>query len=131
MKRNLIHGAIAGLLSGFTSVAYMNSYSNNMEVDFSATAAPIMIIITSIIGVVIAAVGHWGLHKFNWLGSKTDITFNLIFFFLSFISIFGTFGASLPEGTLKPELFPGMIIPMHFFPILFWLIVKPMFNEKQ
>jgi len=130
MKKKIIHGTIAGILSGITSVAYMFSYSSNMQVDFSSIANPVMIILTSTIGLLMATIGYWGINKLNWFGVKTELVFNFIFFILSFVSIFGTFGAPLPDGTIKPELFSGMVIPMHFFPMLFWLMLKPVFKNK-
>lgn len=125
-----MHGSLGGLLAGITSVVFQQIYSTNMEADFSAIAQPVMIVVTSIVGTVIASLGYWFLKRQNWFGSKTDLGFYVIFFVLSFLSIFGTFGAPLPEGTLNPELFAGLVIPMHFFPILFWLMAKPFFEKK-
>lgn len=128
MKRNLIHGTLAGLLAGLVSVAYQMVYSSNMLVDFSAIAMPVMILISTVLGTLIASLGYWLLKRFNWFGEKTDLVFSLIFFALSFVSIYGTFGAPLPEGTLHADLFAGLVIPMHFFPMMLWLMVKPLFE---
>ncbi len=130
MKSNLIHGALAGLLAGLVSIAYQMVYSTNMLVDFSAIAMPLMILISTILGTVIASLGYWFLKRMNWFGSKTDLVYSLLFFALSFLSIYGTFGAPLPEGSSHPELFAGLVIPMHFFPMMLWLMVKPVFDEK-
>ena len=130
MKRNLIHGALAGLLAGLVSIAYQMIYSANMLVDFSAIAMPLMILISTTLGTVIASLGYWLLKRLNWFGSKTDLLFSLLFFALSFVSIYSTFGAPLPKGTLHSELFAGLVIPMHFFPFMLWLLMKPVFEEK-
>ncbi len=130
MKNELKHGLAGGIFAGIVSVIFLQIYSSQMEVDFSAIAQPAMIIITSIVGTILASAGYWFLNRNNWFGNKTDLVFYAIFFLLSFISIFGTFGAPLPEGTLKPELFSGLVIPMHFFPMLTWLMVKPFFEKN-
>jgi hypothetical protein len=131
MKNVLKHGVLAGLLAGIVSVVYQMVYSSSMVVDFSAIANPVMIVISSIVGSFIAGLGYWFLRKRNWLGAKTDLVFNSLYFILSFVSIYGTFGASLPEGTAQAELFPGLVIPMHFFPVIFWLTLKPVFEKNK
>ncbi|MBS2213971.1 hypothetical protein KEM09_21360 [Carboxylicivirga mesophila] len=130
MKKELFHGLLAGLLAGVVSVMYLHVYSSNMGVDFSAIAQPVMILISSIAGTVIAAAGYWLLKRLSWLGNKTDLIFTSLFFILSFISIYGTFGAPLPPETVHPELFTGLVIPMHFFPMLFWLMIKQLFQKQ-
>lgn len=130
MKNDLKHGLIAGLLAGIVSVLFLNVYSSNMGVDFSAIANPIMIVLATVIGTVIASVGYWIVKKVKWFGNNVDIVFYSLFFILSFVSIFGTFGAPLPPETLKPELFTGLTIPMHFFPMLTWLMLKHLFVKK-
>ncbi|TLX71060.1 hypothetical protein E9993_21270 [Labilibacter sediminis] len=131
MKNDLTHGVLAGLLAGIASVLFLNVYSSNLEVDFSAVAKPVMIIISSIIGTVLASVGYFLYKKIKWFSRQADLIFNIVFFILSFLSIYGTFSAPLPPNTLKPELFSGLTIPMHFFPMLFWLVVKPHFASKK
>ena len=131
MKNDLKHGLLAGLLAGVISVLFLNIYSSNMEVNFSAIANPIMILLTTIIGTTIASVGYYLFKKVSWFGKHVDLVFYSLFFILSFISIYGTFGAPLPPETLKPELFAGLTIPMHFFPMLFWLLVKHLFNPQR
>jgi len=131
MRNVLKQGVLAGALAGVVSVVYQIVYSLNMDVDFSEIAKPLMIVITTLIGTILAGFGYWFLKKFNWFGTKTDVVFSVLFFVLSFVSIYGTFGAPLPDGTLQPELFPGLVIPMHFFPMLFWLIMKSIFENNK
>jgi len=131
MRNVLKHALVAGILAGIVSAVYQMVYASNMHVDFSAIANPLMIVISTIIGTLIAGLGYWFLKKINWFGKQTDIAFSILFFLLSFISIYGTFGAPLPEGTLQPELFSGLVIPMHFFPMLVWLMVKPIFELNK
>ena len=131
MKNELKHGLISGILAGLVSVIFLQIYHSKMGVNFSEIAQPIMIIVATVIGTVIASIGYWFLKRQNWFGNKTDFIFYTFFFILSFISIFETFDAPLPEGTMNPELFAGLVIPMHFFPILSWLMVKPIFDTNK
>jgi hypothetical protein len=43
------------------------------------------------------------------------------------VSLAGAFGAKLPLDIEAPELFPGLVVPMHFFPALGWFTLKPLF----
>jgi hypothetical protein len=77
---------------------------------------------------VLAAIGYWIL---DWkLKDKGEIVFNFLFSLLSFASLLAPFGAKLPLDIEAPELFPGMVIPMHFFPALAWYTIKPLFIKK-
>jgi hypothetical protein len=129
-KRLLLLGLVSGLLAGIASVIYQKVYTSSLGVDFSKIAKPLGIVVSSVIGCIIAATGYWLLNK--WLKAKTEIVFNLIFVILSFASILGAFAARLPLDTTSPELFPGLAVPMHFFPALAWLTLKPLFfNSKN
>lgn len=75
------------------------------------------------------AVGYALLYKFN----RTELQgwLNLIIALLSFISIISPIAMSLPVDTESPELFPGLVVPMHFFPALAFFCIGPFFNKVQ
>jgi len=53
---------------------------------------------------------------------------SLIFFLiLSFASFYSPFAVMLPMNVQSSELFPGLTIPMHLMPVLFWIAMKPFF----
>src|SRR5712672_2012519 len=130
-KRSLLLGFVSGVLAGVAAVIYQQVYTNAQEnADFNVVTKPVSIIVASTFGCVLASVGYWLLNK--WLKNKTDIVFNLLFVILSFASILVIFGARLPKGvTADPSLFPGLTVPMHFFPALAWLTLKPLFIKEQ
>ena len=130
-KRLLLLGLVSGILSGLVSIIYQRVYTSSLGADFSKIAKPMAIVISCIIGCLIAALGYWVLNK--WLKNKTEIVFNFIFVILSFATILGAFAAKLPLDTNSPELFPGLVVPMHFFPALAWLTLRPIFfnNNNQ
>jgi hypothetical protein len=128
-KRSLLLGLIAGLLAGIASVIYQRVYKSSLGVDFADIAKPVNIIIGSILGAVLAAIGYWLFDK--WLRAKGEIVFNLLFVILSFASILGPIAIKLPLTVDSPELFPGLAVPMHFFPALAWFTLKPLFIKSD
>jgi len=128
IRKLLILGIVSGILAGTASIIYAYVYNNALGSDFSQVFTPVGVMITSVVGNVLASLGYFVLCR--WLKDKTDIVFNLIFAVLSFATIVGPFGAQLPLEIETPELFPGLTVPMHFFPILAWLTLKPLFIKN-
>ncbi|MCW3089331.1 MAG: hypothetical protein JWP81_400 [Ferruginibacter sp.] len=127
-KKSLLLGAVSGILAGVASLIYQKVYAKSLGVDFATVAKPLSIIIVSFLSGIIAAVGFWLLNK--WLKNKGEIVFNLLFTILSFASIAAAFAAKLPFDVDMPELFPGLVVPMHFFPALAWFTLKPLFIKN-
>jgi heme O synthase-like polyprenyltransferase len=125
LKKALALGIVAGILAGIVSLAYARVYSSALGANFFKVATPTGIISGSIFGAVLAAIGYWAFDK--TLKQKGEIVFNFVFVILSFASMLLAFGAKLPLDLDTPELFPGMVIPMHFFPALAWFTLKPLF----
>ena len=128
LKRLLLLGVISGILAGIVALIYQKVYSSSVGADFSNVAKPVGIVISNVVGCLVAAFGYWILNK--WLKGKTEIVFNFIFMILSFASMLPAFGAKLPLDVASPELFPGLVIPMHFFPALAWFTLEPLFIKN-
>jgi hypothetical protein len=128
-KSALALGIISGSLAGIASLVYAHVYHSSLGADFSKVATTVSIVATSIIGGALAAIGYWVLDK--WLKQKGEIVFNFLFVILSFASMLLAFGAKLPLTLEAPELFPGLVIPMHFFPALAWFTLKPLFIRQR
>jgi hypothetical protein len=62
------------------------------------------------------------LGKLKWMG-----WFNILVAVLSFASIISPISMSLPLDINNPELFPGLVVPMHFFPALAYFTLAPFF----
>jgi predicted membrane channel-forming protein YqfA (hemolysin III family) len=128
MKNTFWHGIVAGVLAGLAAFVYNYAYSEALLVNFSKVINPIAIFGSSIFGCVLAALGY---HFFSkWVHTHTDAWFNIIFLILTFASLAGSFAANLPSDIETPELFAGLSVPMHFFPVLFWLATKPLFSKQ-
>jgi hypothetical protein len=125
MKRAFVHSLLAGVLAGIAAVGYNFAYRAALLTDFSKVLAWPALLGASIFGCILAGVGHHLLYR-KW-GRKVDLPFNILFLALSFISFLGPLTATLPLDVASPELFVGATIPMHLFPALFWLALKPGF----
>jgi hypothetical protein len=128
LKKLLLLGVISGLLAGVASIIYQKVYAASLGEGFTETVTIAKILGSSVAGTLIAAVGYFLLSKV--LKGNTEPVFNLIFTILSFVTILGPFAAKLPMTIEAPELFPGLTIPMHFFPALAWFTLKPLFAKS-
>ncbi len=128
MKKIFIHSLLAGVLAGIASLVYNHFYCAALMVDFSKVIGFAAVLGSSVFGTVIAGLGYYVLWR-KW-GVKVDVWFNAIFILLSLISFMGPLIARLPLEVLSPELFVGATIPMHLFPVIFWLALKPIFGQE-
>lgn len=124
-KKALLLGIVSGLLAGVAGIVYAKLYFSVNEADFSKVAGTVHIVASSLFGGVLAAIGYTVLDKV--LKGRGEIVFNLIFTILSFASLLLPIGHRFNPPIDTPELFPGMVIPMHFFPALGWYTLKPIF----
>ena len=128
-KKIFFHGLVAGVLSAIASIIYYRVHYFAFEVDFSKLVNIAGLLGINIFGCLIAATGYWLIKK--WFGTRGDIIFNLCFSILSFASIIIPIAAKLPLDVQNPELFPGLTVPMHFFPALAWFTIDPLFKENK
>jgi len=128
-KYLLWHGILSGVLASIGGVIYFEIYQYLMLSSFDAVVNWSSIIGASVLGCLLITVGYWLLMQFNlerfvgWL--------NVLIALLSFASIIGAMDTALPLDIEYPELFPGLVVPMHFFPALAFFSIYPFFyNEK-
>lgn len=125
----------ATLFSAIISIAlcmvYQMVYFKATMVDFSSFVQPIHIVAACLIAALLLAWGNFFALKYIKNKTTGQFIFNLLAGMLSFASIVGVFAAKLPPETIEfPELFPGLGVPMHFFPVLAHLAVLPLFTNK-
>jgi len=128
-KRIFIHGLIASVLAAIAAIIYKRIYFFATETDFSK-----VINYGSIIGLslgigMLATFVNYGLVK--WLGKRGEIIFNFLFSIISFACVMVPISMSLPLDVKTPELFPGLAVPMVFFPAMAWYTLKPLFAVKE
>lgn len=129
MKKLFIHGMLAGLLSGMASVIYLHIYQEALGVNYSQIINIGSILAASVIACLLMTLAYLAMH--NPRRQKWMAYLNLVFVLLSFISIIGPIGMSLPLDIEYPELFPGLVVPMHFFPALVFLSIHPFFQQNS
>ncbi len=125
LRKVLLPGLAAGILAAIASLVYQKIYITALGPDFSSVISTGGIFIASIGGTLLASLGYFLLDK--WLKARAPIIFNLLFVVFSFASIIGPISVSLPLTLEAPELFPGLTVPMHFFPALAWFCLSPLF----
>ncbi|MFK8060343.1 MAG: hypothetical protein AB8B78_09660 [Polaribacter sp.] len=127
MKKLFIHGILAGLLSAIASVMYLTIYQEALGTNFNSIVNTSAILGGCIIGCLLMTVSYAIVlkykkqHLLGWL--------NILIVVFSFVSILGAIGVSLPFSIENPELFPGLVIPMHFFPALVFFAIYPFFQK--
>ena len=129
MKKLLIHGVVAGLLAGIAGIIYLNIYIEAFGIDYSSIINAGAILGASLIGCLLMTLGYAALNKLDKQNLQGWL--NLLIVGLSFASIIGPVGMSLPLDIEFPELFPGLVVPMHFFPALAFFAIYPFFNKSK
>jgi hypothetical protein len=128
LKQISIHVLISALLAIVASLVYNTIYSSAFELNFSSVLNIGGIIGSTLIGCTIMGIGYYVGYK--WKGEKLIPWINLLISVLSFASIVGVLGIQLPLTMESPEMFPGLAIPMHFFPALAFFAISPFFKIK-
>lgn len=128
-KKAVILGVFAGVCAGIAAIAFAKVYNSTMGVDFTKVVKPIGLMASCLFGCLLAAIGYFFFTK--WMKKSGEIVFNFVFVLLTFASIIGAFGATLPLDVQYPEMFPGEVIPMHFFPVLAWFTLKPIIFKQN
>jgi membrane protease YdiL (CAAX protease family) len=128
-KRVFFHGLVAGVLAAIAAIIYNRIYFFATEADFSKILNTASMIGLSLVICMIATFVNYSLVK--WLRQKGEIVFNFLFSIISFACVMFPISISLPLDIKMPELFPGLAVPMVFFPVIAWLTIKPLFQAKE
>ncbi len=108
---------------------YDKIYSDAFQLDFNQILNAVGISISCLIGNFLMVLGYFLFIKFNL--SKLLVVLNVIYAAISFGSIVGVLAFKLPLEISFPDMFPGLAIPMHFFPIMTFLAIAPLFLNKS
>jgi len=129
ISKALILAGVSSTLSITASIIYNKVYSGSFYVDFSKIISPTSIILTCLVGCTLMSLAYALIIK--WRPSLNLGWLNIVFAILSFASIIMVLSFKLPLEIEFPELFPGLAIPMHFFPVLAFLTIVPFFKSKS
>ncbi len=128
-KNDFIHGIIAGILASIAGIIYSHIYFFANEANFSNIVNIFSIIGLNVSACIIIAFSHIALAK--WLKKSAELVFNLVLSVLSFALIVVPLSITLPLNIEFPELFPGLVVPMMFFPSIAWLTINPIFSNPK
>ena len=127
-KKVFIQAILASLLAFIAAVIYRRIYFFATETDFSTFLSLLKLASLSILISMLVAFLYYGLSRF--MGSRTEVVFNLLFSMLTFASVIIPISITLPLNVQSPELFPGLGVPMVFFPAMAWYTLNPFFKKK-
>lgn len=129
MKRTFYHGLAAGALAALAAIGYNKVYQFVLGPDFSKILNPATLVSANIICGLVISAGYFLFAKM--VKRNTDVWFNIILTAFTFSSLIIPISIDLPLDITQPELFLGLVAPLHLLPQLFWLTSKPLFKYGQ
>jgi hypothetical protein len=126
-RGHFFHGLTSGIMAALAAIIYNKIHFFATEADFSAIINPGTIISLNMIVCLLFSIAFYFFTRIFKM--KGIIVFNLLISILSFSGIIIPISISLPLSVKNPELFPGLAVPMVFFPVLAWYTVKPLFSS--
>jgi len=128
-KKIFFQAFVASVLTALAAIIYNRIYFFATEADFSKVINTGSIISLSVIVCFCIGIVYYGMLRI--FKSKARIVFNFLLAILSFCAVLYPISVSLPLDIKFPELFPGLAVPMVFFPLLAWHTVKPIFDTPK
>lgn len=131
--RSILLGATAGILSGLACIVFEMVYKETVFVDFSILISKGAYFGACIFGCVLASIGFWAAVKLT--PKYGEIIFNFLFALLTFASILGpimyVWPLEMPDNQMEAVSYFSMYaMTLHFFPIVVWFTLKPLFIKK-
>ncbi len=119
-------GVSSSVLSSIGAVSYAYFYNDNLF-DYSKILNYTSIAAACTFVCIFACVAFWAASMV--LKSRAEFIFNLLFAFGSMGSIFYPINSNIPEDSFG--YFAVYAIPLHFFPVLAWFVLKPLFFRAK
>jgi hypothetical protein len=116
-------------MAALAAIIYNRIYLFATEADFSSIVNAGTIISLNLIACLIFSIAFYFFTRIT--KGKRAVLFNLLISVLSFACIIIPISISLPLSVKNPELFPGLAIPMIFFPALAWFTFRPLFTFEE
>lgn len=128
-KTLFIQSLVAGILAAIAANIYNQIYFFATEIDYSKIVNVASLISLNLIISFIAGLLYWLLSVL--FKTRGAIIFNFVYSVGSFACVIIPIAMTLPLSTPSPELFPGLTVPMVFFPVIAWMTIDPLFVKKQ
>jgi hypothetical protein len=127
-KTIFIQSLVAGILAAVAANIYNQIYFFATEVDYSNIINPASLIGLNLIVSLMAGLLYWLLTSL--FKTRGAIVFNFVYSIGSFACVIIPIAITLPLTTPFPELFPGLTVPMVFFPVIAWMTIDPLFKKS-
>ena len=127
-KKILFQSIVAGILASVAGIIYNRIYFFATETDFSRVLNTGSIIGLNMMVCVGAGIIYWVF--ISWHKNRGEIIFNLLFSIVCFTAVMIPISITLPLKIQMPELFPGLAVPMVFFPPMAWYTIRPFFIKS-
>lgn len=125
-KKIFFHSLTAGVLAAVAAIIYNRIYFFATMADFSKVLNTGSLIGLNTAICLIAGFLFWVMQRL--LKKRGEPVFNFLFSILSFAAVIFPISMTLPLDIQFPELFPGLAVPMVFFPAIAWYTVRPLFR---
>lgn len=123
-----IQSLVAGILAAIAANIYNQIYFFATRIDYSNIINAVSLIGLNLIVSMMAGLLYWLLTII--FKTKGAIIFNFVYSIGSFVCLIIPLAVTLPLSTPYPELFPGLTIPMVFFPVIAWMTIDPLFKKN-
>jgi hypothetical protein len=124
-----IQSLVAGILAAVAANIYNQIYFFATQVDYSAIINAGSLIGLNVLVSLLAGLLYWVLTSL--FKAKGAIIFNFVYSVGSFACVIIPIAFTLPLSTPFPELFPGLTVPMVFFPVIAWMTIDPLFKKNS
>jgi hypothetical protein len=128
-KNLFIQSLVAGILAAIAANIYNQIYFFATQIDYSNIVNAISLVSVNLMVSFLAGLLYWLINTL--FKSKGAIIFNFVYSVGSFACVIIPILMTLPLSTPNPELFPGLTVPMIFFPVIAWMTVDPLFKKNQ
>jgi hypothetical protein len=124
-KKHFYHGITSGIMAALAAIIYSRIHYFATQADFSGIINFGTMVSLSLIACLLISIAYYFI--FSFWKKKGIIVFHLLISIISFAAVVIPISISLPLTIKNPELFPGLAVPMIFFPALAWFTMKPLF----
>jgi hypothetical protein len=128
-KKHFYHGMTSGIMAALAAIIYSRIHFFATQADFAAVINPGTMISLNLGVCLLISIAYYLFAIIS--KKKRDLVFNLLISILSFAAVIIPISVSLPLSVRNPELFPGLAVPMVFFPALAWFTFKPFFINDE
>jgi hypothetical protein len=119
------HGVVSGIMAALAAIIYNRIYFFATQTDFSGVINTGTIVSSNLVVCLVFSSAYYFFLKI--FKTKGIVFFHILISVLSFAAVTIPISISLPLSVKNPELFPGLAVPIVFFPALAWLTFKPLF----